>query len=1535
MQTMKKALAIILAVALVFTSVNLPVGAYAQAPEGEINSVETLQAALEKGGDIKLTGDIVAQRTEFTVGQGITVSLDLNGHTLSGAGEGNASSALITNNGTLTIKDSAGDAGKITYSYSVPEKGTVPSKGNYTINNNGILTVENGTVENTTNVENAFAVYALNNNSGATATINGGTIQSHDYAIRMYAADSSKENKLIVNNGTIGGFDKYGIWMQGVANDENDAPKADLQINGGTFLYTRTSLWNGKGSQKKLKTTITDGTFKGNFVISDKTGAQENITVKDNQTVSVTGGDFFWLYEKIEANDTPSKFIKGGSFKYIARNDRAEDANVVQECMIVNDTSKCRVVKKINSIIWEPSENTLTYSQDLKFPTATFTDEQSHHLTVKAEPIDDAVPSVPGENAESTEKVAVDAAPTPERAWPAVGKYKLTASLSENDALKYGIPEAVENTKEVEITANKLTLYREEQNLTVVNGQELTKEQLSAGITGNEKNAITFSIDPNNTVDGATIEENALKTTAGNTGTVGIIAKVEVDSNNDGVPEITSNEINFNVVIKDKEQATIEIKSAVNAVDGVVPVVYDGEPVTVAAASAEANDFTYTYTVSTGASVNAAEWYSVDESNIEKKLETAPTNVGKYILKLSANETATHTSANAEIRFDIVPKTIKATKATLTARDYEANKLDVVVSEVTFDDTLTASDYTATATIPNANAGKRTDATVTVTLKEGGNYVFANNALTSTLEGQSVEINKIANTTATKTFRKEFKQTTEGITIDFTSLFKGIDGATIKSAAEKSGSGHACVTGESHTANSVTFTTAKEIGTAVWNVTVQSTNYNDYDIEVTLVSSEGEPQKAITVDAKDLTETYGKNVVLNVLGGSVPDGNVTYTLTSNESVVQDDNNAQATGRVITLKTLKAGTFDIEITLAGGKVGEVDYAPTKVKYTVTVEKADVKGEPTYKFTEPTEGKAKLSDYALENGSLDPAAGTLKWTLDGATEIKEDVAYEWTFIPTETEKYNTKTGTFVLKKKPAPTPVIPAPTPTPEPKPEPKPEPVVKLDVVKPEAPVVPESGAEIGMDKNQQQAADKVVGDIVNDIVKPEPPVEPEKPQTEAEKETAKTEAAIVEAVKNDEKINVKVESKKVDEAKAPVEVKAEIKQIKETVTASLGEMGTKILQFVNIEVKAEAVSKDGKTRDLGNLRNVSQKIEFTFQLPAATKGTNFGVVRIHDGKVEFLPMSDVKFDEATKQITFKTDRFSTYAVYEFDPNAPELKLVSIDKIEEQVFEGAKVEPTIVVRNSKGDTVESTAYTVTYDKNNAPGVATVKIVGVAPYQGEVIAEFTIKEKVVEPVEPEKPAKPGIVKNVKVDTDNGLLKVKFNKVNGADSYRVYVRQDGKAWRWYKGNSKGTMIKKIYKKALVKNGKYQVKVVAMNGEVKGKDSNIVKVYANRLGKKSSVMPQTKINRIKSYKGKITVYARDVKFNSNPKKVAYQVSYKLKGTNKWIKTGYTFGNVKTVKGLKVGKTYNIALRYRYKSALDGKTFVYSKPVYQTKTVW
>ena len=104
-------------------------------------------------------------------------------------------------------------------------------------------------------------------------------------------------------------------------------------------------------------------------------------------------------------------------------------------------------------------------------------------------------------------------------------------------------------------------------------------------------------------------------------------------------------------------------------------------------------------------------------------------NAGTYTL------TASNGTSTIEKEVTVTPAEISISSATVQDKTYDG-KADATVDNVTFsglvnDESLTSgTDYTATAKFTDKSAGKNKEVTVTVELKEGGNYTFGNNSST-------------------------------------------------------------------------------------------------------------------------------------------------------------------------------------------------------------------------------------------------------------------------------------------------------------------------------------------------------------------------------------------------------------------------------------------------------------------------------------------------------------------------------------------------------------------------------------------------------------------------------------------------------------------------------------------------------------------------------------------------------------------------------------------------------------------------------------
>lgn len=184
-----------------------------------------LTQALTNGGTVALAADITLAE-EVTIPENVITHLDLNGHTIQRhlTTGGN----VITNNGTLTIGDSAGGTGKIAVIY---ENAATNNAAVNTIANRGKLTVTGGIISNTcaTNGLNQIG-YAIDNYNGATLTVTGGKITASGSGyydgIRLFCG--SKETLVTVTGGEIST-----IWAQNPSNNNATEVKGTVIVDGG------------------------------------------------------------------------------------------------------------------------------------------------------------------------------------------------------------------------------------------------------------------------------------------------------------------------------------------------------------------------------------------------------------------------------------------------------------------------------------------------------------------------------------------------------------------------------------------------------------------------------------------------------------------------------------------------------------------------------------------------------------------------------------------------------------------------------------------------------------------------------------------------------------------------------------------------------------------------------------------------------------------------------------------------------------------------------------------------------------------------------------------------------------------------------------------------------------------------------------------------------------------------------------------------------------------------------------------------------
>ena len=198
-------------------------------------TAQELQTALNVGGNVLLMNDITVDADDGLVAPvGVTTNLYLNGYSITGTGDEAAVTAVITNNGVLNIFDGT-ETGKIELLDAV-----VDANNGYATNailNNGVLVVNGGTIQNNL----SGASYAIDNNSGATATINGGNVvNTKGTAIRVYGWTADSASTLVVNGGTVTGA--YAVRLHNLSSTV--ASKINVTVNDGALVATGSGEYN-------------------------------------------------------------------------------------------------------------------------------------------------------------------------------------------------------------------------------------------------------------------------------------------------------------------------------------------------------------------------------------------------------------------------------------------------------------------------------------------------------------------------------------------------------------------------------------------------------------------------------------------------------------------------------------------------------------------------------------------------------------------------------------------------------------------------------------------------------------------------------------------------------------------------------------------------------------------------------------------------------------------------------------------------------------------------------------------------------------------------------------------------------------------------------------------------------------------------------------------------------------------------------------------------------------------------------------------
>jgi len=248
---------------------------------------ETLQAAVDAaqaGETVTLLSDVTLTET-LTIAKEQSITMDLNGKTISQVKEQTAAYSMITNKGTLAIKDSVG-GGKISYT----DTGNGGEYVSNTIGNSGDLTLDGTdksfTVENLSSATVASNGYPQVIDTNGKLTVNGDVaVNCANYsAVRIWCT-TDDDTSVTINGGSFtGSIDLHNV--------DGNANKGTLEINGGTFNQNAFTakvirLVNFGSDIDELEIDVKGGTVNGEFGVSGSVKDVELGTVVD-----VSGGIF-------------------------------------------------------------------------------------------------------------------------------------------------------------------------------------------------------------------------------------------------------------------------------------------------------------------------------------------------------------------------------------------------------------------------------------------------------------------------------------------------------------------------------------------------------------------------------------------------------------------------------------------------------------------------------------------------------------------------------------------------------------------------------------------------------------------------------------------------------------------------------------------------------------------------------------------------------------------------------------------------------------------------------------------------------------------------------------------------------------------------------------------------------------------------------------------------------------------------------------------------------------------------------------------
>lgn len=207
--------------------------------EADVVSVDTLEelnsaiSGASSAREIDLEADITNVATVITIEDGKTITLDLNGHTISFVKTEEVDPRLYCQ-GSLTIKDSTAEKLPTVdtngYSVSYNSGMIVSDTVAIYVEKGGDLTLESGTVKGTYNAINVYGDITTTDDSVVTTfEMNGGYIHGTQYGVAMFGDCAT----FMFNDGVVESDEDGAISGNGTINDVRDNGGISIVMNGG------------------------------------------------------------------------------------------------------------------------------------------------------------------------------------------------------------------------------------------------------------------------------------------------------------------------------------------------------------------------------------------------------------------------------------------------------------------------------------------------------------------------------------------------------------------------------------------------------------------------------------------------------------------------------------------------------------------------------------------------------------------------------------------------------------------------------------------------------------------------------------------------------------------------------------------------------------------------------------------------------------------------------------------------------------------------------------------------------------------------------------------------------------------------------------------------------------------------------------------------------------------------------------------------------------------------------------------------------